>query len=1125
MARVGIIGAFAGSLVLLAGGHGRADSPLPAFATRVQPVVHFLLDSSGSMDACDGGLVNEAQDLVPVMGGGYLFNPRLDRSDDGACNGGARTAGTPYQISRMEAVKLSLSKILDADGNGLIDSSDEVVLRLKVGMSQFAANDPYRTNLTTLRPIGASFASIWESVRGMTTAGNTPSGPALAGARALSIANCWDGDPGTACNLGPKQTKANGDDLAVGCRDYYVIFLTDGEPNQNSSAIAFDPIPVARALREKGKSVGTEPAHQAMVRTIAIGFGADVTPVGSRSRGVINCMAFWGSDAANKVTDADKDGDGDFRTMDDDADGSTPGSNASCTGIGSLSAAEKGYGHGYFATDSRALSNAFQKILNAIQAGTYSRAEPTLAGRATVGTKSIYGAYFEIPSNALDWRGHLKKYAYDGADETPSYVDCDNPSATSTPPVPCWDAGRLLLNRDWRTRRVFTVNASLYGSRLAWEPDLSQAARVGWTGSDASRPMTVKNVVPALATIGNIANPAAPTSGTDLYRIAAMSTFRDGDTLYTPDAVVPNAGLVSAVKALSFAAGRPDATFADGSLRCGSASCDASTPSPKLGDSFNSRPVVVGPPLGLTSDPDFIGEFQSRPLTTYSGDEAVRIGNAVASPCPAGVTDCTVSRRRTVVYLAANDGAVHAFDDETGAELWAFIPPGHLPRLGLQREGRAAYVDAPPVVRDVKFPCVREPNGACKDGAANPAFADGKWHTVLFYGQGMGGNFYFALDVTNPVAPVFLWETRDPARMGFTLASPGVAELPSSLPTLNEPGSAVFAPGGYRPSGTGETLFQTLRVFDGATLAAKKTDPHDLADDETRPEALGNGHTGTPRIVDGNLDGDVDRVYFGDREGRLWKACRLQPNGNFDLAMFFDPALYDRQAGGTVGQPSDKDRPTTGVSSADPRKRLRGPVFFAPDVTRNQQGELIVAFGSGNLQDPLSPPEAYRNFIWGVTDDPSLADSGCRPAQRNAFRAGADGTVTLQDDSETATFEKVHPLDMLLSAPPLIFDGKLYYAEYDPDPDGNVCTDDYMSRVIAVSTFDGGEPASPPFRDDAGQPTNEKEYVNQLVTGIDIDPRSGTVFVSTSKGGEEPDDVRVPDQAMGTVFAGWRTRE
>ena len=80
--------------------------PLPGFAQKTQPVVFFMLDTSGSMNACDGGEVLPSRDLTVKAAGGFLYDPLADAGDDGACTG--RTAAGPYQITRLEATKLSI---------------------------------------------------------------------------------------------------------------------------------------------------------------------------------------------------------------------------------------------------------------------------------------------------------------------------------------------------------------------------------------------------------------------------------------------------------------------------------------------------------------------------------------------------------------------------------------------------------------------------------------------------------------------------------------------------------------------------------------------------------------------------------------------------------------------------------------------------------------------------------------------------------------------------------------------------------------------------------------------------------------------------------------------------------
>jgi hypothetical protein len=566
-------------------------------------------------------------------------------------------------------------------------------------------------------------------------------------------------------------------------------------------------------------------------------------------------------------------------------------------------------------------------------------------------------------------------------------------------------------------------------------------------------------------------------------------------------------------------------------MRCDGATCADTTPSAKLGDSFSGRPAIVGAPLAISLSADYNGEFLTRALDQYSGDDAPVAGNAVADPCD-GERDregvCTVALRRKMIYLPANDGMLHAFDAKTGAELWAFVPPGHMSRLKRARDGRATFVDGVVTVRDVRFPCDRDPSGECSTNQSRP-FADGKWHTIATINQGAGGNFLFTVDITNPVKPVFLWEFRKPSKMGQMVSRPVVAELGQGLPTVNNPLTAIFAPGGYFADGfegatdpsdsTTHPHFFSLRVFDGEILAEQHIDPKALGENETSPAGIVNAMTGAPVAIDGNLDGIVDRIYFGDREGRLWKAHSLSATGGFQLRLFFDPALYDVNNGGDVGKPVNASSPVSTADNPEDRKTLRGPIFFAPDVTRDTNGKLLVAFGSGNLLDPLSAPGTYKNFVWVVQDE--ATGSGSIGARASRCGAGPNRSYLAPGGKQ---FDAVLPLADLLTGAPLIFKGVLLYPEFDPDVDGDgdVCEDDYMSRVVAVDAFDCGTPGILPFVDDQNQPTAVKEYPGELVTGVQIDPRSGSLFTQASTGAGAPSVDKVSGFAHQNKLLGMR---
>jgi len=112
--------------------------------------------------------------------------------------------------------------------------------------------------------------------------------------------------------------------------------------------------------------------------------------------------------------------------------------------------------------------------------------------------------------------------------------------------------------------------------------------------------------------------------------------------------------------------------------------------------------------------------------------------------------------RQKRLYFQSNSGMLHAIDPESdGFEKWAFIPPNILARgrlLGLkayfENQGSVNLLDGTPSVPRYLL-----------DGplVAEDVVLTGGWSTVLFGCLGYGGHGMYALDVTDPDDPVFLW--------------------------------------------------------------------------------------------------------------------------------------------------------------------------------------------------------------------------------------------------------------------------------------------------------------------------------------------------------------------------------
>ncbi len=177
-----------------------------------------------------------------------------------------------------------------------------------------------------------------------------------------------------------------------------------------------------------------------------------------------------------------------------------------------------------------------------------------------------------------------------------------------------------------------------------------------------------------------------------------------------------------------------------------------------LGDIFHSSPVNVDPPMPKS----FCG-FSSQCLSAlFSG--ATPQENTYSTPDSSQVLaydkyEYEAGNRDKLVLVGSNDGMLHAFlngtstnavdsftgqrkyDNGTGEELWAFVPPDMLPKLRPNLGKHAYFVDGTAMVRDVWI-----------DGAGGQP-ADGKkqwqeYRTVAVVGTGRGGVHRFALDLT-----------------------------------------------------------------------------------------------------------------------------------------------------------------------------------------------------------------------------------------------------------------------------------------------------------------------------------------------------------------------------------------
>ncbi len=243
--------------------------------------------------------------------------------------------------------------------------------------------------------------------------------------------------------------------------------------------------------------------------------------------------------------------------------------------------------------------------------------------------------------------------------------------------------------------------------------------------------------------------------------------------------------------------------------------------------------------------------------------------------------------RTKMLYQGANDGMLHAFNADTGAEMWAYVPglllntnlstsypnTSSLVNLSLRTGFKHLnYIDATPVAGDVDF------NNTSGSSSPTP-----DWHTILVGGLGKGGRGYYALDITNPsatsdadVAAKVLWEFPNAStptcsnvntgngcrqNIGYSFGTPVIVKTQTK-------GWVVLVTSGYNNgSDTGGDGQGHLFVLDAKTGALIK-DIRTGAGSSTDPSGL--AHI-SAYVQNGDADATTDYVYGGDLAGNVWR--------------------------------------------------------------------------------------------------------------------------------------------------------------------------------------------------------------------------------------------------------------
>jgi len=279
-------------------------------------------------------------------------------------------------------------------------------------------------------------------------------------------------------------------------------------------------------------------------------------------------------------------------------------------------------------------------------------------------------------------------------------------------------------------------------------------------------------------------------------------------------------------------------------------------------------------------------------------------------------------------------------DENGGQELWGFVPYDQVGKLGDRLRDRPEtranknYMVASSVrFGDVFVP---GPNPNLTIGGVAGQNIQGVWRKVIYFGRGIGGKYLSAIDVTTPGPftrealetnpPIPLWNRGNPDTndglvggsannslttddgtayegMGDTWSVPALAYVDRSANVTDRRTAGVdfvlYVGSGFGGTGEGTTFF-TLDALTGDVVAS--VDVEDAAADAgltrsaaevTFPQSdgtnvvLNNAIVANPsafapgrfQVLTSSHPGAtrVNRVYFGDLHGRLWKVLSSTP--------------------------------------------------------------------------------------------------------------------------------------------------------------------------------------------------------------------------------------------------------
>ncbi|MCY1216865.1 Neisseria PilC beta-propeller domain protein [compost metagenome] len=314
-----------------------------------------------------------------------------------------------------------------------------------------------------------------------------------------------------------------------------------------------------------------------------------------------------------------------------------------------------------------------------------------------------------------------------------------------------------------------------------------------------------------------------------------------------------------------------------------------------------------------------------------------------------------------VVFYGANDGVFHAVNGNQsagiggvrpGGELWGFVAPEFYGKLG------RLYTNTPEV----------QLSGSPTGSGAKPRdyFFDGtttvfqdlrdpaRPRVVIYLTARRGGRLTYALDVTDPMAPEFLWKADSTGipELGQTWSQPRVIRVKGYANPLVVMGAGYDPAEDAEPSQGGGSSGQGRGVivfdaFKGDVVRAWLADCTGLAATVcTTPAGMNRAIPSDVAVVDRNGDGLVDKGYVGDVGGNVWRL-------DFETVAGIGSDAWTLHKFASLG----------GAQGTNDARKF----MYPPDVITTGNYDAVM-IGSGDREHPLYTTSTTPGLAYNVSN-------------------------------------------------------------------------------------------------------------------------------------------------------------